>query len=105
VSRTRAQEQSHCARRVDPTAQPSLGFSWYTGTAFPADYRGDMFVAEHGSWNRANRSGAEVIRIPIDEKGKANGVYQTSSPDSPTPKAISGAVPRAPPLVPTERSM
>ena len=54
----------------------SLGFSWYTGTAFPAEYRGDMFVAEHGSWNRANRSGAEVIRIPIDEKGKANGVYQ-----------------------------
>ena len=54
----------------------SLGFSWYTGTAFPAEYRGDMFVAEHGSWNRADRSGAEVIRIPIDEKGKANGVYQ-----------------------------
>ena len=54
----------------------SLGFSWYTGTAFPPEYRGDMFVAEHGSWNRADRSGAEVIRIPIDEKGKANGVYQ-----------------------------
>lgn len=54
----------------------SLGFSWYTGTQFPAEYRGDMFVAEHGSWNRANRSGAEVIRIPIDENGKASGVYQ-----------------------------
>lgn len=54
----------------------SLGFTWYTGTAFPTEYRGDMFVAEHGSWNRANRSGAEVIRIPIDEKGKASGVYQ-----------------------------
>jgi glucose/arabinose dehydrogenase len=54
----------------------SLGFSWYTGTQFPAEYRGDMFVAEHGSWNRAQRSGAEVIRIPIDENGKASGVYQ-----------------------------
>jgi glucose/arabinose dehydrogenase len=54
----------------------SLGFTWYTGTAFPQEYRGDMFVAEHGSWNRANRSGAEVVRIPIDAKGKANGVYQ-----------------------------
>ena len=54
----------------------SLGFSWYIGTAFPAEYRGDMFVAEHGSWNRANRSGAEVIRIPIDANGKASGVYQ-----------------------------
>jgi glucose/arabinose dehydrogenase len=53
----------------------SLGFSWYTGTQFPQEYRGDLFVAEHGSWNRANRSGAEVIRIPL-ENGKANGVYQ-----------------------------
>jgi glucose/arabinose dehydrogenase len=33
-------------------------------------------VAEHGSWNRANRSGAEVIRIPIGQNGKASGVYQ-----------------------------
>lgn len=54
----------------------SLGFTWYTGTAFPAAMRGDMFVAEHGSWNRANRSGAEVIRIPIEANGKATGVYQ-----------------------------
>ncbi len=54
----------------------SLGFTWYTGTAFPQQYRGDMFVAEHGSWNRANRSGAVVLRIPIDAKGKADGVYQ-----------------------------
>jgi glucose/arabinose dehydrogenase len=53
----------------------SLGFSFYTGTQFPPEYRGDLFVAEHGSWNRANRSGAEVIRIPLD-KGKASGVYQ-----------------------------
>lgn len=54
----------------------SLGFTWYTGTAFPAEYRGDMFVAQHGSWNRANRSGATVVRIPIDANGKASGVYQ-----------------------------
>jgi glucose/arabinose dehydrogenase len=54
----------------------SLGFSWYTGTAFPQTFRGDMFVAEHGSWNREKRSGAEVIRIPIEANGKASGVYQ-----------------------------
>jgi glucose/arabinose dehydrogenase len=53
----------------------SLAFSFYTGTQFPREYRGDLFVAEHGSWNRANRSGGEVIRIPL-EKGKASGVYQ-----------------------------
>ena len=32
----------------------SLGLTFYTGTQFPAEYRGDIFAAEHGSWNRAN---------------------------------------------------
>lgn len=55
----------------------SLGFSWYTADAFPQKYHGDMFVAEHGSWNRAKRSGGEVIRIPIGPDGKAiEGVYE-----------------------------
>lgn len=53
----------------------SLGITFYTGSQFPAEYRGDLFAAEHGSWNRANRSGGEVIRVPL-EKGKASGVYQ-----------------------------
>ena len=53
----------------------SLGLAFYTGTQFPAEYRGDVFAAEHGSWNRANSSGGEVIRIPL-EKGKASGVYE-----------------------------
>jgi glucose/arabinose dehydrogenase len=52
----------------------SLGFSFYTGTQFPQEYRGDLFVAEHGSWNRSARAGSEVIRIPLD-KGHASGVY------------------------------
>ena len=34
----------------------SLGITFYTGTQFPAEYRGDLFAAEHGSWNRANSS-------------------------------------------------
>jgi glucose/arabinose dehydrogenase len=53
----------------------SLGFSFYTGDQFPQEYRGDLFVAEHGSWNRSTRSGSEVIRIPL-EKGHASGVYE-----------------------------
>jgi glucose/arabinose dehydrogenase len=53
----------------------SLGLSFYDGTQFPAEYRGDLFAAEHGSWNRANRSGHEVVRVPLD-KGKSNGVYE-----------------------------
>jgi len=39
---------------------------------FPASYDGDAFAAEHGSWNRANRAGYEVIRIPM-KNGKATG--------------------------------
>jgi len=53
----------------------SVGIGFYTGTAFPQEYQGDLFAAEHGSWNRATRSGYEVIRVPL-ENGRASGVYQ-----------------------------
>ena len=53
----------------------SLGMTFYSGTKFPAEYRGDIFAAEHGSWNRSMKSGHEVVRVPL-EKGKASGVYQ-----------------------------
>ncbi len=35
---------------------------------FPAAYDGDAFAAEHGSWNRANRAGYEVISIPMQQR-------------------------------------
>jgi glucose/arabinose dehydrogenase len=41
---------------------------------FPTSYDGDAFAAEHGSWNRKNRAGYEVIRIPMKE-GHATGEY------------------------------
>lgn len=53
----------------------SLGLTFYDGTQFPAEYRGDLFAAEHGSWNRSVRSGLEVIRVPLS-KGKSNGTYE-----------------------------
>jgi glucose/arabinose dehydrogenase len=43
-----------------------LGMAFYTGSAFPAGYRGDLFVALHGSWNRSVPTGAKVIRIQVD---------------------------------------
>jgi glucose/arabinose dehydrogenase len=43
--------------------------------AFPANYDGDIFAAEHGSWNRAKRAGYNVIRIPM-KNGKATGDYE-----------------------------
>jgi glucose/arabinose dehydrogenase len=53
----------------------SLGMAFYDGKMFPAEYSGDAFAAEHGSWNHSQGSGREVIRIPV-EKGRATGVYQ-----------------------------
>jgi glucose/arabinose dehydrogenase len=43
---------------------------------FPGQYDGNAFAAEHGSWNRANRAGYEVIRIPMHNGHAADGSYQ-----------------------------
>ena len=53
----------------------SLGITFYEGKAFPAEYHGDIFAAEHGSWNRSVRAGYEVIRVAIRD-GKATGAYE-----------------------------
>ena len=42
-----------------------LGLAFYTGAQFPAEYRGDLFVALHGSWNRAVPVGYKVIRVKL----------------------------------------
>ncbi|MBS0589203.1 MAG: sorbosone dehydrogenase family protein [Proteobacteria bacterium] len=54
----------------------SLGLTFYDGAQFPAEYRGDLFAAEHGSWNRAVRTGYELIRIPRHGNARASGEYQ-----------------------------
>jgi glucose/arabinose dehydrogenase len=53
----------------------SLEMLFYDGWQFPAEYKGDVFAAEHGSWNRQKRAGYEVIRAPL-ENGKATGEYE-----------------------------
>ncbi|QNI31784.1 sorbosone dehydrogenase family protein [Alloacidobacterium dinghuense] len=53
----------------------SLEMNFYEGSQFPAEYKGDAFAAEHGSWNKANRAGYEVIRVPMHD-GKATGEYE-----------------------------
>jgi glucose/arabinose dehydrogenase len=53
----------------------SLEMLFYEGKQFPSDYTGDAFAAEHGSWNRAHRSGYEVIRVPMKD-GHATGEYE-----------------------------
>jgi glucose/arabinose dehydrogenase len=52
----------------------SLQLTFYAGNQFPQEFHGDIFAAEHGSWNKSVRAGYEVIRIPLNG-GKSDGVY------------------------------
>jgi glucose/arabinose dehydrogenase len=54
----------------------SLGITFYQGKQFPAEYQGDLFAAEHGSWNKSVRVGYELIRVPLHQSGHASGDYQ-----------------------------
>ncbi len=51
-----------------------LGIAFYDRTLFPPEWRG-AFVALHGSWNRAPRTGYKVVRLPV-KGGRASGEYQ-----------------------------
>ncbi len=52
----------------------SLQLTFYEGHQFPKQFHGDIFAAEHGSWNHSVRAGYEVIRVPLDG-GHSDGVY------------------------------
>jgi glucose/arabinose dehydrogenase len=52
-----------------------LDIVFYTGTQFPAEYRGEAFVAVKGSWNRSEPTGYKVVRVPFKD-GKPEGSYQ-----------------------------
>jgi glucose/arabinose dehydrogenase/mono/diheme cytochrome c family protein len=54
----------------------SLELAFYDGKQFPTEYQGDIFAAEHGSWNRAIRVGYELIRVPLHQTGHASGEYE-----------------------------
>lgn len=59
-----------CSSRTDPCPPRPV-----PGGAFPSEYRGDAFAAEHGSWNRSKRAGYEVIMVPMHD-GQATGAYE-----------------------------
>src|SRR4051812_41664841 len=68
--------QRACSEFTPPAAKlgahvAALGMRFYSGTQFPAAYRGSIFIAEHGSWNRSRKSGYQVVRVPIDGQGRA----------------------------------
>jgi len=59
---------------IQPHSAP-LGITFYQGAQFPAAYKGDAFVALHGSWNRAKRTGYKVVRL-IFKDGRPTGEYE-----------------------------
>jgi glucose/arabinose dehydrogenase len=68
-----------CDGVLDPVVEMQahsapLGLAFYTGDQFPESYRGDLFVAFHGSWNRTVPTGFKVVQIAIQEDGTAGAV-------------------------------
>ena len=62
-----------------PAHWAPLQMAFYTGEQFPEKYRGGLFIAFHGSWNRApkNQGGYKVVFVPFDEAGLPRGDYET----------------------------
>jgi len=46
------------------------GMKFYTGKMFPPEYRNNIFIAMHGSWNRNTKQGYNVMRVVVNDKGK-----------------------------------
>lgn len=47
-----------------------LGMRFYTGKMFPAEYRNRILIANHGSWNRTNKLGFNLMQVSLDAQGK-----------------------------------
>ena len=54
-----------------PPHAADLGMVFYNGRMFPESYKGGVFTAEHGSWNRTQPLGARIMFVPVDKDGKA----------------------------------
>ena len=69
-----------------------LQFAFYTGIQFPGSYRGGAFVAEHGSWNRAARSGYQIAFVAFkDGKPSADPVpFMTGLVPDPSKSDVNG---------------
>jgi glucose/arabinose dehydrogenase len=65
---------STCADFVPPDVKlgphvASLGMRFYTGKMFPPDWKNNIIIAEHGSWNRTVKSGYNLTRVMLDPSG------------------------------------
>lgn len=64
-----------CSEFVPPVAKlgahvAPLGMKFYTGSQFPAEYKNNILIAEHGSWNRHKYQGGRIMRVITDPEGK-----------------------------------
>jgi len=57
------------ALNLGPHVAP-LGMKFYTGNQFPPEYKNNIFIAEHGSWNRKEKHGYRIKRVIVDPDGK-----------------------------------
>jgi glucose/arabinose dehydrogenase len=69
-SRRACSEFTLPARQLGPHVA-ALGMRFYTGGQFPAAYRNQVFIAEHGSWNRSRKIGYRISLVRLDATGKA----------------------------------
>jgi glucose/arabinose dehydrogenase len=63
------------ARELGPHVA-ALGMRFYTGEQFPAEYHNQVFIAEHGSWNRSEPLGARVMLVRVAEDNKTTTSYE-----------------------------
>jgi len=68
-----------CSEFTPPVAKmgphsASLGMRFYTGHMFPSEYHNQIFVARHGSWNRSNKFGGDVVVVKLNKDGTVKSV-------------------------------
>ena len=68
-AKRRCEEFTTPAQNLGPHVA-ALGMRFYTGTMFPAQYRNQVFIAEHGSWNRSSKIGYRISLVRLQD-GKA----------------------------------
>jgi glucose/arabinose dehydrogenase len=73
--------EDRCKTLIEPKVQMQahsapLGLAFYEGSGFPAEYRNNIFVAFHGSWNRSVPTGYKIVRVKLDDRGQPLGGAQ-----------------------------
>lgn len=54
-----------------------LGMRFYNGNSFPAEYRNQIFIAQHGSWNRTKKVGYKIVTVDTNTKDGKKPEYKT----------------------------